>query len=144
MVLLDTIRIEALNSQCTACGNPLHDRERIVATYPVSSIRSFEKQIELGILGAGIRNYWVHLDCTNPFLQGYSMIPDITHCIHCKNLLTPTDIVLPVFQVTGVNVANPEDPTDKGLTLGDRVYFVHANCKNRNLKGDSGNLLYTP
>lgn len=70
------------------------------------------------------------------------MRPDIQYCIRCRKHLGTTDIVQPVFGVENANAVNPADPTDRGLSLGERIYFVHVECTNPKLT-QGGGLLVT-
>ena len=144
--MFDQIRIEALNASCASCGVALKDRDRITSAYSVKDIRSFEFQVELGILGADIRNYWIHVDCIDPALStGLDHLqPSIHPCIRCNEQLESQDVICPVFQVVTAKVQNPSDPTDIGIGLGERVYFVHADCKNKELTKQPTSILYTP
>ena len=145
MTVLDSLRIEKLNAACLLCGNPLKDRHRVTSAYVVSDLRSFETQIELGIIGANVRNFWKHVDCFNHDLgKNYHMQPDINHCIKCNAKLDSKDIVIPVFQVVATGVCNPHDSTDIGISLGERVYLLHADCNNTACARDSRNILYAP
>jgi hypothetical protein len=50
-------------------------------------------------------------------------------------------MIQPVFQVVNPREVNPADPEDIGMALGDRIYFVHADCENVKLDRKSGNIL---
>ena len=141
--MLPGLLVEALTHGCADCGKPFEDRHRVKAAYVTKSITSFYNQIELGIIGASVRNYWVHLDCEDPALWSneWNMNPDIQHCVKCGEGLSSKDMVVPVFQIVDPRAVNPNDPTDVGVALGDRVYFVHADCRNRELNKRSTNLL---
>jgi len=137
--MLDDLRIEALAHGCATCSKPLNEGHRVLSAYHVSELRSFSRQAELGIIGAGARNFWTHVECANPALAkgSWAMHPDIHHCIRCGNKLSAKDIVNPVFRVDDPNMVNPSDPGDRGVALGDRIYFMHADCKNPALKSSS-------
>lgn len=134
-------QIEALSHGCAGCGKGFTDGTFCVTSYRVSDIRPFFSQVELGIIGAGVRNIWLHLDCDEVNLRSWNMQPDIHVCIRCKSHLGRTDVVQPVFQVVNPDAINPDDPTDKGVELGDRIYFVHVDCKNTALNQSSSNIL---
>jgi len=140
--MLNDLRIEALSLGCACCGKTFADGHRLMAAYFVRDVRSFEQQVELGIIGARVRNLWVHVDCDNPDLRvGWNMTPDIHHCIRCKTFLKKEDIVSPVFGIDNPRAVNPDDPSDIGISLRERVYFVHTDCKNPTLTRDSSNIL---
>ena len=129
--MLDDLRIEALAHGCVECSKPLKLGHRVLSAYHVSELRSFSRQVELGLIGAGARNFWIHVECDNPDLEtgAWALHPDIHHCIRCGNQLSAKDVVNPVFRVEDPDMANPTDPADRGVSLGDRIYFMHANCK---------------
>ena len=140
--MLNELRIDALSQGCARCGKTFADGHRLLAGYFVKDVRSFEKQIELGIIGANVRNLWIHLDCDDPHLsRGWEMTPDIQHCIKCKAFLKKEDVVSPVFCIDNPRAMNPEDPTDMGITLRERVYFVHTDCTNPGLNRGASNIL---
>jgi len=142
--MLSGLQIEALAHGCASCGKPLLSGTRVLAAYHVSEISSFAEQVELGIIGAAARNFWVHLWCGDPkLMKGWHMHPDIHHCIRCNEPLHKKDAVVPVFQVVDPAAFNPDDAADKGIALGDRVYFVHADCKNSRLDGHGDSILHT-
>jgi len=141
--MLNDLRIEALTHECVRCSKPLRHGHRVLSAYYVSELRSFAQQVELGLIGAGARNFWTHVECDNPTLKEgvWFMHPDIHHCVRCGESLTSKDVVNPVFRVDDPNMQNPEDPMDRGVALGDRIYFMHADCKNRALTRGSSILL---
>lgn len=69
------------------------------------------------------------------------MRPDIQYCIRCREPIRTRDVVQPVFGVQDAQAVNPLDPQDKGLVLGERIYFVHVDCKNRDMRTGSGVLV---
>lgn len=144
--MLPSIQLEALAHGCATCSTAFNNRHRIVAVYQSGQVTSFYAQVELGIIGSQVRNYWTHVDCSDPTLKDtrWHMHPDITHCIRCNQSLSKKDMVIPVFQVTDPHAINPADPTDVGISLAERVYFVHADCKNQGLNKKNTNILYTP
>lgn len=137
--------LEALAHGCANCGRRFDNRHRIKPAYRVNEITSFYNQVALGIIGAQARNFWVHLDCEDPTVKDtkWKMNPDINHCIACGEGLATKDIVTPVFQVIDPRAVNPNDLTDIGIALNDRIYFVHADCANRELNKRGSNLLVT-
>jgi hypothetical protein len=142
--MLSDLQIEALAQGCGNCGGSLKAGNRVLAVYHASTVRSFAQQVELGVIGASARNFWVHLWCEDPKLEkGWHMHPDIHHCIRCSDPLHKQDVVVPVFQVVDPEAVNPADSTDKGIALGDRVYFVHVDCKNGRLDKKGTSILHT-
>lgn len=69
------------------------------------------------------------------------MRPDLQYCIRCRQSLRTDHIVQPVFGVDNPNAINPADPTDRGVTLGERIYFVHVDCGNPALRQGQGLLV---
>ncbi len=135
-------QIHALGNGCASCGKPFVLNTRVRTAYQQRDLKSFEFQVELGIIGSGVRNIWVHVDCEDTqLLRGWNMAPDIHHCIKCHSKLKRDEIVSPVFSIDDANAINPNDPTDKGLALRERVYFVHADCRNKTLNNQSSNIL---
>jgi hypothetical protein len=140
--MLSDLQIKALGNGCAACGRPFVLNTRVRTAYHQQDIKSFETQIELGIIGAGVRNIWLHVDCEDTqLLKGWNMAPDIHHCIRCHAKLRKEEIVSPVFSIDDADAVNPADPTDRGLALRERVYFVHADCRNTMLRNNSSNIL---
>lgn len=140
--MLSDLQIDALSQGCARCSKVFADGHRLMASYFVKDVRSFERQVELGIIGARIRNLWVHVDCEDPSLQkGWIMTPDIHHCIRCKSFLKKEEVVVPVFGIDNPQAVNPNDPTDVGISLRERVYFVHVDCTNPTLTRGSSNIL---
>jgi len=141
--MFSDLQINALGNGCAACGKPFVLNSRVRTAYRVGDVRSFEMQVELGIIGSNARNIWMHADCNDPQLlgKGWNMAPDIHHCIRCRSKLSREEIVSPVFSIDDANAVNPSDPTDRGLVLRDRVYFIHADCKNPRLNSQASNIL---
>jgi hypothetical protein len=140
--MLGDLQIEALSQGCARCSKTFADGHRLIAGYFVKDVRSFEMQVELGIIGAQIRNLWIHVDCDDPFLQkGWNMTPDIHHCIKCKKFLQKEEVVAPVFGIDNPRAVNPSDPQDIGISLRERVYFVHVDCSNPTLTHNASNIL---
>lgn len=143
LLVFSDLQIEALGHGCAVCSKPFVLNHRIRTAYRTQDIRSFEFQAELGIIGAGVRNIWMHVDCSDPKLlrNTWGMAPDIHHCIKCKNGLKKDELISPVFSIDDANAINPSDPTDRGLALRERVYFIHADCRNPSLTGSQSNIL---
>ena len=134
-------QIEALAQGCAKCGVGFCDTDLLHASYMQKDVRSFENQIELGILGYGIRNLWFHVDCRKPSIRSWNVTPDIHTCVRCKKRFSSSDIILPLFQIVNPKAVNPEDASDVGIELGDRVYFMHADCSNAQLNKSTGNIV---
>lgn len=105
---------------------------------------SFENQIDLGLIGANVRNNWLHFNCDKPLRTDWAMYPDLHSCIRCKKKLEASDLIQPVFQVVNPRAVNPSDATDIGIALNERVYMVHCDCFNPQLTNRSSNILVTP
>ena len=132
--MADSLKIEALTHRCASCGDKMRDSDLVTSAYFKSDIRHFGRQVELGIIGADVRALWVHLNCQKRDYASWNMTPDIHNCIRCKKLLENKDIIQPVFQVVDNRAVNPQDPTDVGVALNERIYFVHCDCQNPSLK----------
>jgi len=139
--MLGNLQIEALTHRCAACSKGFAVQHLVVATYWVKHLRDFSRQIDIGIIGAGVRNMWVHFSCDKPLITSWAMTPDMHSCIRCKKALGREDLVQPVFQIIDAKAVNPNDPTDVGIALNDRVYFVHCECANPALKHHGSNIL---
>jgi len=139
--MLGDLRIEALTHRCAACDTELVSQHLVLAVYWHKQLRAFERQVELGLLGAGVRNVWSHFSCEKPLITSWVMNPDMHNCIRCKKILGKEDLVQPVFQITDNKAVNPLDPTDVGIALNERVYFTHCNCANPKLDKQSSNIL---
>lgn len=139
--MLGNLQIKALAHNCAACGKPFADTSLVLAAYLQRSVRSFEQQIEIGLIGADVRNMWVHFSCDKPLFESWAMTPDLHSCIRCKRKLESNDMIQPVFQVVNPQAVNPLDPTDVGIALNERVYFVHCDCTNTALNRQSSNIL---
>jgi len=128
--MLSSLQIEALAQGCCRCGQSLEDRDRVRVLYPVSGLQGFERQIALGLIGSDTRNFWAHLNCNDPKVRKskWHMHPDLRHCIRCGEGLRKRDMVSPIFQVVDPQAVNPDDADDQGISLGDRVYLIHASC----------------
>ena len=138
-------QIEALHHGCANCGASFKDRDRIITVYMVSSvlqcIGAFNDPLEIGIAGGQARNHWTHYDCEDHPLRSITLIPDIRTCLACRAKLNKQDMVIPVFQVIENDAVNPNDPTDLGIILADRVYFAHQNCRNKQLRSTQKNII---
>lgn len=97
--------------------------------YRTSDLFYARECLDLGVV-LDVRIHYRHVDCADPELRkgSYHVIPTIEQCIKCKQKLLPNHFVMPVHQITGVDVVNPNDPTDKGLELGERIHLVHVDC----------------
>lgn len=139
--MLGNLQIEALSHNCAICGKGFSTQHLVLAAYFQKSIRDFERQIELGLIGANVRNVWVHFSCQHPLITSWAMNPDMHSCIRCKKSLSDKDLVQPVFQIIDAKAVNPSDPTDVGIALNERVYFVHCDCGNPRLDNKNSNIL---
>jgi len=138
------LQIEALAQQCVSCGKPFKDGHLVFAAYWCNALSSFEKQVDLGLIGSEVRNTWLHFNCDKPLRTDWAMYPDLHSCIRCKKKLETADLVQPVFQVTNPRAVNPNDFTDVGIAFNERVYMVHCDCFNPQLTHRSTNILVTP
>lgn len=140
--MLGDLQIEALAHGCARCGKQFKTNHRILPAYHTAAVRDFSLQVELGLIGTGVRNFFVHLDCEDYELQkGGTVLPSIHNCIRCHATLARADIIIPVFSIDDPRAVNPNDATDVGVALRDRIYFVHADCKNPQLVRESSNIL---
>jgi hypothetical protein len=139
---MDGRRLEAIATRCVTCRQVLDARHRVLGAYRVSDLVYARHEIEVGFFSHGARPLWRHVDCLDTTLARWKMRPDIQYCIRCRKHLHTADIVQPVFGVENANAINPVDPTDRGLTLGERIYFVHVECANAKLT-QGGGLLVT-
>jgi hypothetical protein len=139
---MNSLLIEALAHSCANCSKPLRTTERIHAAYFLEDVQSFAKQVELGIIGGNIRNAWAHLFCNNRTLKGFKLQPDLHCCVVCKKHFGKNDLVIPIYQVLDPRAINPNDPTDVGITLAERVYLLHHDCRNISLDQKSTNILH--
>jgi len=142
--MVDSLRIEALMHRCAACSRRLEDGDMIASAYIKEDVAHFDKQVELGIVGADVRVMWVHLDCQKPSRVEWRMNPDLQTCIRCNMKIGMKDVVQPCFQVTDPDARSSTDPTDRGIALNERIYFVHADCKNPGLDKRSTHILLKP
>lgn len=135
---MDGIRHDAIATRCLTCRQVLDARHRILGAYRVSDLVYARHELDVGFFSHGARPHWRHVSCTDPTLAKLHMRPDLQYCIRCRRRLSTDDIVQPVFGVENANAINPHDPTDRGLTLGERIYFTHVDCTNPKLSaGDS-------
>lgn len=107
----------------------------MLGSYTWSSLIYASHTLEVGLFTGNVRPLWRHVECRDPELRKppYRMQPTIEHCVRCRSRLGLADVVQPVFQVTGVNITNPNDPTDKGMCLGERNHYIHVDCGNPQL-----------
>jgi len=135
---VDSIRIEALADRCLRCTQLLADRQRVLPCYHTGPLLAGAQQLhEVGLfVGADTRPRWLHVRCDDPQLRTYAMQPTLELCARCKGRLDTSHMIQPVYQVTGRGV-NPNDPTDTGLFIGDRIHFVHIDCGDPTLKSSS-------
>ena len=112
----------------------------------MGELKAVERQIHLGIITSNVRNIFVHYACEDPkFQKGtWYLNPDLDHCVRCGTAFGARDVVNPVFQIHEVNVPNPSDPTDIGISMSDRMYLAHVDCRNKNLEKNRSNLLIIP
>jgi hypothetical protein len=134
---MDSLRIDAVSERCLVCTKHLADRHRVVPTYDTSSLLYSRQHLEVGLLVNDVRPMWRHVDCADPMLRGYNVLPDIHYCVRCRAPLGKSEIVHPVFQVVDPKAQNPNDPTDVGIAFGDRIHFAHADCKDRQMRSTS-------
>lgn len=139
--MLSDLQIEALAHGCAKCAGVFKTTHLVTAAYFHSSVKTFEAQVEIGLIGQNVRNLWLHFDCDKPTYASWNMTPDIHICIRCKKRFAKDDVVQPVFQIIDPRAVNPSDPTDVGLALNERVYFVHAECKNAGMNKKSSNII---
>lgn len=141
----NSILIEAVSCCCGKCSKPLRQLERIVGSYVCKHLTEMAvdpyKGADVGIIPA-VRPIWIHVDCSNTQLTGWHLNPSIRHCIKCGLAVSKEDVLVPVFRVENERAVNPSDPTDVGIALGERLYFVHADCTNPRLSSINTNLLY--
>lgn len=131
-----SVKIEVLTHACAVCQKDLKENDRVTSLYAAGEVNSFANQAALGIAGANVRNYWAHLYCHNTKLAGYPLVPDIHTCIECRKSLSKEDMIVPVFRVLNPKMINPNDLTDFGVELSDRIYFIHYSCRNTVISKD--------
>lgn len=139
--MISDLQLEALAHNCLICDKQFRDGHLVFAAYWRKDLVSFETQIDLGLIGANVRNTWLHFNCDKPFRTDWAMFPDLHSCIRCKKGLAATDMVQPVFQVVNPRAVNPRDFTDVGIALNERIYMVHCDCTNPQLTQRSTNIL---
>jgi hypothetical protein len=138
------LKIEALANKCVSCSKLFKDGHLVFAAYWQRELTSFEKQVDLGLLGGNVRNTWLHFNCDKPLRTDWAMYPDLHSCIRCKKKLGTSDMVQPVFQIVNPRAVNPNDFTDVGIALNERLYLVHCDCTNTQLDHRSTNILVAP
>ena len=132
--MLSDLQIEFLSHGCSLCKQKFQSGQFCSAVYLFGDLRYANLvNLEVGIAGQGIRNFWKHVDCSDPLLSKLLMRPTIENCARCNKHFRTADLVQPVFRVVDACAQNPEDSEDRGILLGDRVYFVHADCSQSNL-----------
>ena len=139
--MLGSLLVEGLAHNCARCGTSLRPQHLVMSAYWQHAIRSFGDQVEIGLIGANVRNMWIHFSCDKPLITDWQMNPDIHACIRCKKRFEEKHLIQPVFQVLDPSAQNPHDPTDVGISLNERVYFVHCDCVNPALSAQSSNIL---
>lgn len=140
---MDGLRLDAISSRCIVCCRELGVRHRVLGSYRVSDLVYARHELEVGLFTGNVRPLWMHVDCADPTLYKLHMRPDVTYCIRCRERLRTHDVILPVFGVDQGEAVNPNDPTDRGLMLSERQYFMHADCKNPSMAAGQ-TLLVTP
>ncbi len=138
---MDDNKIIALTHRCAACSIELGEGHLITSAYVKADVTRFDRQVDLGLAGANVRGMWVHLDCAKPSRLNWKMNPDLQTCLRCQKSIETRDDVQPVFQVTNPRMVNPRDPSDVGVALNERMYFVHADCRNPGLDKKSTHIL---
>ena len=134
---MGSIRLDAVASRCVRCCQVFRDRHRLLGSYRADDLVYARDAHEVGLFGEKVRPYWIHVDCQDPTLYQWNMRPDVTYCIRCRKAVQTHDYVQPVFGVLDGKAVNPADPTDVGVLLSDRIYFIHADCRDSGLKGTS-------
>ncbi len=138
---MDSLLVKAIAHRCAACSSHFAPQHLVMAAYRHSTVRHFGDQVEIGIIGADVRNLWIHFSCDKPLITSWIMTPDLHNCIRCKKRLEDNHMIQPVFQILDAKMVNPADPTDVGISLNERVYFVHCDCGNPALNAHSSNIL---
>lgn len=134
---MDSLRIDAVSERCLVCTAPLARRHFVVPTYLAHDLLYAKQHLEVGLLVNGVRPMWHHVDCADPSLKRYNVLPDIHYCLRCRRQISNYEVIQPVFCVDNPRAVNPKDPTDVGMTFGDRIYFRHVDCTNRQLRDDA-------
>lgn len=138
---MDGVLLDAVSRLCVVCSQPLCALHRVVGAYRAEDLFSSAPDVEVGLFVGSGRPLFRHVACEDPTLKNWKMRPDIQYCIRCRKGLATRDVVQPVFGVQDAQAVNPLDPTDKGLTLGERIYFVHVDCKNTDMSRGQGVLV---
>jgi len=140
---IDDNLVIALTHSCIKCSEGIDRDHYLLVGYKHVDITPslLISQADLGLSSNSTRPTWTHVDCFLPDLKGWNVNPDIQTCIRCKSKLSPKDIVQPVFRVNNPRAINKFDPTDVGIELGERIYFVHAGCDNPSMDQDTSNIL---
>lgn len=138
---MDGVRLDLVTRVCISCGHNLKIRDRVMVAYTASSLFSAGPEYDVGLFDGGARPLLRHVDCQDPTLKSWKMKPILHSCIRCRNPLKKNDVVQPVFGIESPRTVNPHDPTDVGLSLSDRIYFIHVDCKRTDLTTGSGILV---
>lgn len=138
---MDGILLDAVSRLCVTCCKPLQGLHRVVGAFSVEELLSADPEVEVGLFVGNVRPLFQHVSCDDPTLSGWNMRPDLQYCVRCRKGLRRKDIVQPVFGVQETQAVNPMDPTDKGLVLGERIYFMHADCQRPALDTGGGLLV---
>ena len=138
---MDGLLLDAINKRCVVCAQAFGALHRVLGAYRAEELFSSVPEVEVGLFVGGCRPLFRHVACDDPTLKAWQMRPDIQYCIRCREPIQNRDVVQPVFGIQDAHAVNPFDPTDKGLTLGERIYFVHVECKNRDMSTGNGILV---
>lgn len=136
---LETHHIDNRMDRCVSCTKRFVDRDRVKPGYVAGELGvSLLAQPEMGLLRLAdaidnARPFFRHVDCDDPTLKDNPLIPSIHRCIHCRTTLGSRDFVVPVYQVIDPNTTNPDDPTDQGVSFGERIHLAHVNCRDPRL-----------
>ena len=140
---MEGVLLDAVSRLCVVCCRPLCALHRVVGAYRAGDLFSATPDVEVGLFvgGTDVRPLFRHVSCEDPKLDKWQMRPDIQYCIRCRKGLARRDVVQPVFGVQDAMATNPFDPKDKGLTLGERIYFIHVDCQRPDLSQGRGLLV---
>lgn len=139
---MEGLLLDAINKRCIVCTQAFGALHRVLGAYRAADLFSARPEVEVGLFVGDCRPLFRHVACDDVTLKAWKMRPDIQYCIRCRDKIHNRDVVQPVFGVQDAQAVNPLDPTDKGLTLGERIYFVHVDCKNRDLSTGNGILVH--
>ena len=138
---MDGVLLDAVTKRCIGCHQELAVYHRVLGGYRAGELFSSDPGAEVGLFVGNARPLLQHVSCQDPTLATWKMQPVLHNCIKCRKALQKADAVQPVFGVQDAVALNPHDPTDVGLTLGDRIYFIHVDCKNPGLGAGNGLLV---